>query len=128
MELETPVGTPEIESPATSHLRKVRLPIDAQSEEATELTEALADMNLPGTLRESLQMLKEVGAWEPEGKTGAKLKRAKMKRLAAHVHALSQGPMAPPINHKEFSSRRPHAGALARITGLYPKKPRGKTA
>jgi hypothetical protein len=106
----------------------LRIPSERPAGADAELAEALAEMKLPATLRESLQMQAELRALEPDGKIAAKLKKAKMKVLARHIHALSQGPAAPSVNVKEFFTRKPHAGALARISGMYSRKSRGQRA
>jgi hypothetical protein len=135
-EVETPVTSPELETPATeiptaanltSHLRPGFL-LD-HSEEAreaavaiqAEVSNELQGMKLPETLSESLAMLAQVQRGVPSDKRFEAIKAARLAKLAAHVHALSQGPNPPPVNHNAFWKRTPPASALARVAEMYPK-------
>jgi hypothetical protein len=96
-EIETPVGA---EDPAanpkatlTSHLTGLTPPpADVEADEAEEAADAAAGVKLPKTLKDSLAMLNEAQAMQPENKAATKMRDGVIERLRAHIHALSQGP------------------------------------
>jgi hypothetical protein len=108
VELETPVA--EAASAAatsyppsdTSHLRLVRLPAqDVAAVEESEVELTANGVKLPRTLKDSLEMLRGLRVQPIADKTEAKLHKAMMARLGAHIHGLSQGPTCKPILGKD---------------------------
>jgi len=134
-EIETPVS--EIvsdnrtadEKALTSHLQNVEIPSDPDEVEAAESSKASDEAgSMPGSLEDALALLAERVNWEPEEKFHFKVKTAKLEKLRALVHELSQSAPAPAINAIEFLKRTPDAAALARIAESYPKPPKSKKA
>lgn len=88
---------------------------------AGEVTEAAAEAKLPGTLKETLEMLATVQLSQPKDKFESRVRAIKLEKLQMHLHAQSQVPAAPRIDHKKFWTREVPAAALAFIEAQYPK-------
>jgi hypothetical protein len=76
---------------------------------------------LPLTLSAALARLREINALSPTDAKGLRAKTSQLATLAAHVHALSQGPTAPRIDYGAFFKRHVPASALAYVEASYPK-------
>jgi len=125
-ELETPVTeetTALKTSFSSSHLRARLEASEADAAIAAKVTDAAAEMSLPPTLADSVALLRQTQATMPTNSLEVAVKAAKLRRLAAHVHALSQSPAPPRIDQAAHwrGMREPLALALERIASLYPK-------
>ena len=116
-ELETPVALAEVAAPDVP-FAWASLPAELAAREAVE---TIAEVALPPTLSAALARQREVSASVPTDAKGHREKTRQLQTLAAHIHRLSQGPTAPPIDHSTFWKREPSPEAVARIRGLYPK-------
>jgi hypothetical protein len=86
------------EKAATSHLDGVELqptPDEILAEEAVIDT---GDLKLPKDLKKALELQLEVQNSIPNDATEGKVKRAKLEKIAAHIHEISQGPKQPPLH------------------------------
>jgi hypothetical protein len=123
-ELETPVALAEVAAPdvpfAFASLRAELAAREREDSFAGEVAAAAEGMKLPATLGDALARLREITASRPADKSGQKAKAIQSEKLRAHIHALSQGPTAPPINYSAFLKREPSPEAVARIRSLYP--------
>jgi len=86
-----------VETSATSHLRNVKVS-DPEAEPADELSE-LPKVALPKTLKLTLEALEAA-----RKETDARVRTHRIRTLTNRLHALSQGPQAPDINGKNFST------------------------
>ncbi len=129
-EMETLVDARESEkpSPVPTAFSLAALPgqLAAQEQEADgtlagDTATTVREMKLPGTLAEALALSDEISRIRTEDANGEQLRAWKLAKVAAHIHALSQGPQAPPIDHKKFWHRLAPTSALARLAKLYPK-------
>lgn len=131
--IETPAMPERISHPApapvsnerlTNHLRRYEVQIDpdaAAEMERSEVSGHLATtLHLPATLKESLSLLAATSAGTPRDKFEIKIKAAKLEKLRAHIHALSQGPPIVPVDPISFHKRSPSPAALDRIAKCYP--------
>ena len=131
LELETPVA--EVEAPMSAapfafsmlptHLaeRQTRESFEPGGSGALEIAKKAGELALPDTLHYALTLLRELSRSEPTDKLGRAVKAAQLKRIARHIHGLSQAPPPPRIDHKAFWTRTPSPLALARIAKQYPK-------
>lgn len=112
-----------------SHLQSVRIiedPETVKEKESAEVSEALKNDAAPKSLSEAHAALLAVQASQPKDKFEAKVKAAKITRLAAIIHELGQGPKSPPMNRGDFMKRTPPDEALAYVAGQYPKRKAAK--
>lgn len=124
LEIETPVGSPELETPtafAPTSFATARMRAELAAAEAAKHPEPLPETELPASLSASVARLREINALAPTDKSGQKAKASQLATMAAHVHRLSQGPTSPPINYTEFFKRHVPASALAFVMSKYPK-------
>jgi hypothetical protein len=120
-EIETPVGQPEISGASlTSHLvprHYLDHPDEAHEaaeEMRAEISKHSQGLALPATLAGSLALNAQIRAETPADRRFLVIKADRLRKLAAHIHTLSQGPSTVPIDHKTFWKRPPAASALAR--------------
>lgn len=113
----------------TSHLESFQITEDREvieEKESAEVSEAASRDASPKTLSEAHAALLAVQASQPKDKFEAKVKAAKITRLAAIIHELGQGPKSPPMDLGDFLKRTPPDEALAYVAGQYPKRKSAK--